>query len=139
MNLSSIKETLVSFGQTRFIRFLGIGGVATAAQFILLFIFIELFSWPKVASSALAYALASVLNYLLNYYLTFGAQGKHRETFSKFIVVVALGLALNTLIFDICLRIGFHYILAQITATGITTISNYLLHKLWIYRKPAST
>ncbi|UTF61122.1 GtrA family protein [Gilvimarinus sp. DA14] len=115
-------------------RFLLVGGTATVLQYVFLIILAELTALPKVACSAAAFALSAVYNYLANYYFTFQATQKHSESSIKFAFVVALGLGLNTLVFYIADALLPHYLLAQLIATGVTLVSNFLLHKFWIYR-----
>lgn len=90
---------------------------------------------PEVASSALAYASSAIFNYLANYYLTFSSQAQHRQTFPKFVVLAILALMINTLLFFVVHQMGAHYLIAQLIATFVTLIINFLAHKLWIYRK----
>jgi putative flippase GtrA len=78
--------------------------------------------------------MAAIVNYLLNYYLTFASTKRHREAFSKFMVVVAIGLSVNTLSFWVLLNLINFYLFAQVGATLITLLVNFLLHKHWIYR-----
>jgi putative flippase GtrA len=120
--------------QNQFMRFLTVGGIATGVQFALLILFVELGLLPKVAASAVAYGMATIVNYLLNYYLTFASTKRHREAFSKFVVVVAIGLSVNTLSFWVLLNLINFYLFAQVGATLITLLVNFLLHKHWIYR-----
>ena len=116
-------------------KFALIGGLAAILQYSLLIVFVEWFSIDEVASSALAYCSSAVANYLANYHLTFKSQAQHTQTFPKFVVLVASALAVNTLIFFVVHRMGAHYLVAQLVATLITLIINFLAHKLWIYRK----
>ena len=120
--------------QQQFVRFLLVGGTATALQYLFLVLLVELTSTAKVVCSAIAFGLSAVYNYLANYYFTFQATQKHSESSVKFAVVVAIGLALNTLVFYVADAVLPHYLLAQIVATAATLISNFLLHKFWIYR-----
>ncbi len=115
------------------IKFLIVGGSATIFQFILLIIFIELFDINKVIGSAVSFSLSSVANYYLNYHFTFSSDKKHRETLPKFIVVVLLGLLINTLSFSVY-HMFIYYLWAQVFATLTTLIINYILHKYWMYR-----
>lgn len=115
------------------VKFLLVGGVATGTQFLLLILFVELLSIQEVVASASAYGCASIVNYLLNYYFTFNSNKSHKTAFAQFIVVVAIGLGINTLSFSLFILFT-HYFIAQIMATLITLISNFLLHKYWIYR-----
>ena len=117
--------------------FLMVGLFATGLQFLLLTVFIEFFALNKVFASASSYALSAACNYLLNYYLTFNSQQEHRSTLPKFMATAIIGLMINTLSFSIMLKLFGYYLIAQIIATGITFITNYLLHRYWIYRSDA--
>lgn len=115
------------------IKFLIVGGMATGLQFALLILFVEIFHLPAVAASASAYGSSAVFNYLLNYYFTFNSNKSHTEAFSQFVIVVAIGLCINTISFTLFSKV-LHYFVAQIFATLITLISNFLLHKYWIFK-----
>ena len=114
--------------------FLGVGGSATALQFIFLVLMVELLGTHKVMASAVAYALSAAYNYLLNYYLTFGSRQSHWRTLPKFFVVVCVGLSVNTLVFAAALTL-LPYIVAQFLAVIVALIVNFALHKYWIYRR----
>jgi putative flippase GtrA len=116
-------------------KFALIGGLATLLQYLLLIVFVEWFSVSEVLSSALAYASSAVFNYLANYHLTFKSQAQHKQTFPKFVALAVSALMINTLLFFVVHRLGAHYLIAQLVATLITLIINFLAHKLWIYRK----
>lgn len=127
---------LKHFIDKKFLNFVIVGGLATAIQFGLLAFFIEVFKFSEVFSSALSYALSAVCNYLLNYYFTFASNSRHSETFAKFVLVVAIGLCINTIVFALCFFIFPYYLFAQLVATSTTLVVNFLLHKFWIYRSP---
>lgn len=116
-------------------KFALIGGLATLLQYLLLVVFVEWLGAPEVLSSALAYAGSAVFNYLANYHLTFKSQADHRSTFPKFVILVIAALIINTLVFFLAHSLGAHYLIAQIVATLVTLVINFLVHKLWIYRK----
>lgn len=116
------------------IKFLLTGGAATGLQYLLLIALVEWANLAQTPSSAMAFAVSAIFNYLSNYYFTFSHINKpHSETLYKFIVVASLGLLMNTLAFWLGVRILPHYLLAQCVATGITLMVNFLLHKYWIY------
>jgi putative flippase GtrA len=119
---------------SRFIRFTLVGGFATGLQYILLMALVELGGADKIVGSATSFALSALANYALNYRLTFASKKRHRETLPKFLVTASAGLVLNTAAFSMLLALMPHYLLAQLGATAITLISNFLLHKHWIYR-----
>ena len=117
-----------------FIKYLGIGGLSTLLQFLLLTLFAEFKLMPVVIASAAAYALSSIFNYLANYHFTFTSDLSHSKTLPKFIAAVCLGLLANTLLFAIFYYFLKNYFVAQFLATGITVFLNFLSHKLWIYK-----
>lgn len=131
MNLSQRLKFLIG----RVGRFLAVGGVATAVQYLSLVMLVETLGVAEVPSSVLAFCLGAVVSYLLNYYVTFAGSSPHRQALPRFVVVVAIGLAINTLSFSLMLVL-LPYLLAQVVATLVTLISNFLLHQFWIYREP---
>ncbi len=127
----------------RFALFLGIGGFCTLLQFLLLIVFVESQLMSEVYASAAGYALSSLVNYWANYHYTFKSTRSHKDTFPKFVVAVAIGLSTNTALFAAFLFIFENYLplpwvepylVAQVLATGITVVLNFLVHKIWIYR-----
>ncbi len=131
----------------KFVKFAFIGGAATLLQFFLLGLFVELGGLIPVVASAASYAISAIFNYLANYHLTFASTSSHKQTLPKFIATAALGLALSTLLFATFLYIleshllvgtkllNTAYLIAQLFATLITLVVNFLMHKLWIYRR----
>lgn len=118
-----------------FVKFLGIGGIATALQYVLLAIMVELLGINAVIASTLAYVASSVANYMMNYYFTFSSTAGHRQAASKFAVVVCCGLGINAGVMFILLNVvGLHYLAAQICATLVVLICNYIAHKHWTYK-----
>ena len=131
----------------KLIKFLMIGGAATLLQFFLLAVFVELHWLSATPASATSYAVSAIFNYLANYYFTFASTHNHSQTFPKFAVTAAIGVALNTALFKIALvslqnyllvnsnLLDSAYLFAQLFATLLTLIVNFLLHKFWIYRR----
>jgi putative flippase GtrA len=94
---------------------------------------VEWLEVEKIFASGLAYLMSAVYNYILNYRITFGSQQSHWRTAPKFGLVVLIGVAVNTAVFAFFLLM-LPYFAAQVFAIGATLITNYLLHKFWIYR-----
>ena len=119
----------------RVIKFLSVGAIATAIQYALLVIQVEVLSVSSVVASFIAYSLSSVVNYLMNYYFTFGSTAKHLQSSAKFVLVAVIGLVVNTVLMYALIEIaGVHYLFAQIISTLIVLVWNYLAHKHWTYR-----
>lgn len=130
----------------KLIKFVVIGGAATLLQFLFLGLFVEVFGLAPTVASASSYCCSAIFNYLANYYFTFASNSSHKQTLPKFVVTVALGMALSTTLFAIfhyllmnflladTILLNSAYLIAQLFATLLTLIVNFLMHKFWIYR-----
>lgn len=118
-----------------FIKFLGVGGIATSVQYLLLLFFVEFGLFSAAVASAVGYVCASVVNYLLNYYLTFRSDAKHHVAGLKFIVVVFVGLILNTTLMYLFVNIlEIYYVISQLIATLNVLLWNFFANKNWTYK-----
>lgn len=118
----------------KFIKFIGVGGVATAIQYILLVLLVELTSTNIVLLSAFSFLVSAVFNYLMNYYFTFESDAKHGVATIKFALVASCGLLLNTAIMHLMVEMqNIHYIVSQVSATIVVLFWNFFIHKYWTY------
>lgn len=116
------------------IKFLIVGGSATALQYGLLILFVQFADMGSVAASSIAYAISSVYNYLLNYYATFKSNASHQTAAFKFAAVAGSGLLINAGIIYALTKLGAHYLLAQLVATAVILVWNFVVHKYWTYK-----
>ena len=118
-----------------FIKFLGIGAIATMIQYIIFIAFVELTSIKIVVASALGYGISSIFNYIMNYHYTFLSDAKHQIAAVKFTIVALVGLSLNSLLMYVLVELlSMHYIISQILVTGILLVVNFFAHKLWTFQ-----
>lgn len=119
----------------KFIKFLGVGGAATLIQYGILIALVENFQASAVIGSTIGYVVSGVFNYTLNYYFTFLSQARHSLAAARFLIVALVGLALNSsLVFLLADILAVYYLAAQIAATVVVVIWNFLAHKHWTYR-----
>jgi putative flippase GtrA len=118
-----------------FIKFLGIGAIATIIQYIIFIVLVELSSLTIVLASGLGYGVSSIFNYLMNYHYTFSSDAKHKVAALKFTLVALVGLSLNSLLMYLLVELfNVHYIISQIMVTGIILVVNFFAHKLWTFQ-----
>jgi putative flippase GtrA len=129
------KKIASQLWQASFFRFVFVGGISTLIQFGVLSAGVELLVIHATHASALGYLISAIFNYLMNYYLTFDSEIAHIEAASKFLVVVFVGLSVNTVMFFLFIKIVHLYLVAQAGATLCAIGINFLLHRHWIYRK----
>ena len=119
--------------------FLSVGALATALQYTLTALLV-LAGWlDLVQASTLAFLVSAAFNYWANARLTFAAQGnavRNRAQQLRFAAMVALGCALNAGLLRLAVAAGLHPVLSQLLATAGVLASNFMLSRLWVFRKP---
>lgn len=110
--------------------------MGTIAHYAVLVIFVESFHVNPVTGSALGFAIGAIVNYFLNYKITFASSRRHTEALPRFFLIAVLGMVINTTTMSILLRVTtLHYILVQLVATGISLVGNFLGNKLWTFQE----
>lgn len=117
----------------QFLLFAGVGVVGTSAHFAALLLWVAVLGGSPVSGSALGFALGATVNYLLNYIWTFRSTKSHYEAIPKFALVVVVGMAVNVMTMIALLWLGLHYLIAQVLATGIVLVWNFLANKTWTF------
>ncbi len=118
-----------------FIKFLGVGAIATLIQYLILVLLVELIGLTPYIASSFGYIVSSFFNYVANYYFSFGSKAGHTSAICKFLIVALSGLLINSIIvFYFTEKMHFNYVLSQISSTTVVVISNYILLKNWAYK-----
>lgn len=118
----------------RFIRFAIVGGFATAVQYLLLVLLVHLAGVDPVWASTVGFVLSAFANYIINYHYTFGSKQRHVTALGKFAALASVGLFLNSAIMSGLIRLGLHYLPAQLVATLVVLIWNFVGNSLWTFR-----
>lgn len=119
----------------QFILFATVGIVGTAGQYLALFVLVEGNILEKVPASIAGFTVGAVINYFLNYRFTFNSKKSHREAIIKFFIVAIIGAAINTTLFYIGIQLlHLYYMLAQVVATAIVLLWNFIANKLWTFK-----
>ena len=124
----------VNKGIRQFAVFLCVGGFSTGIQYVTLWILVAYVSVNAILSSAIGFVLSALVNYLLNYYLTFQSNVRHRFAITNFFLVALVGLIINTIIMEILIdTVKIHYMIAQIVATVSVLFWNFYANKKWTF------
>jgi putative flippase GtrA len=119
---------------TQFLKFVGVGALATILQYCMLIGCVELLHMQPVVGSSLGFGLSALLNYYLNYRYTFGSSVPHRVAVMRFGLVSSAGLLLNAGAMSLLTaRERVPYMLAQVFATALVLIWNYTGSALWSF------
>lgn len=119
----------------KFLRFVGVGTLATAIQYVILIVLVRLEVSSPTIASATGFMISGIINYLLNYHFTFRSQRAHIQAASRFAAVAAMGLILNTGVMALGVNVLLiHYLAVQIVATAIVLLWNFFGNYLWSFR-----
>lgn len=119
----------------QFLSFTAVGAVGTTAHYATLIALVQVFHAHAVLSSAAGFTVGALVNYSLNYRLTFRSTKLHHDSMPKFFIVAIVGLALNTAIMALLVEVlGFHYLVAQVLATLTVLAWTFTANRLWTFR-----
>ncbi|MGR9108871.1 MAG: GtrA family protein [Gammaproteobacteria bacterium] len=119
----------------QFLRFATVGGIATAVHYLILITLVQGLGANPVWASGIGFVIGATFNYVLNYRFTFRSNAKHRHAVVKFLLVAGLGLVLNSLAMLVFIvHLGLFYLLAQVLATSLVLLWNFLGNRLWVFR-----
>jgi putative flippase GtrA len=121
------------------LRFLLVGGLCTLLQYLMLVAGVELLHADAVVTSAAGFITSAAVNYLLNRRFTWRSDVAHAVAVRRFLVVLAIGLALNVL--GMRLLHGYlrwHYVLSQVLTTMVTLSWNFAAHRHWTFASAGS-
>lgn len=120
----------------QFLGFAGVGVIATLLQYVVLVLLVQIAGVNTTLSSAVGYVAGALTSYALNYRYTFRSNRKHMESVIKFALVACVGLALNTGVMLVLTRgVRMHYLLAQLLATGIVLLWNFVANRSWTFAR----
>jgi putative flippase GtrA len=120
----------------QFLSFAIVGAFGTGAHFAVFIYCVQVFSMNPVLGSAAGFVAGAIVNYFLNYHITFKSENRHLDSFPKFFTIATIGLGLNILIMY-ALEHWFYYLISQIVATGIVLIWNFSSNRLWTFKERA--
>lgn len=121
-----------------FVRYFFSGITSAGFNIGLLYVFTDMVGIWYLYSSIIAFVLALFLSFVLQKFVVFrdsNVNDVHKQ-FSKFSIVAVLGVVTNTAIIFVCVDyLGIWYILSQIIAGFFVMIQNFILYKIFIFKK----
>jgi putative flippase GtrA len=119
------------------LRFLIVGIVSSASYAGTMKLAVDGLGESVVIGAFAAFAVGTLISYLGNTFWTFSAPMSGR-TFSRFVVVVMLGLMLNLFIAVMLNYFEVHYLLITLVILVVVPVFNYICHALWTYADHAA-
>jgi putative flippase GtrA len=120
----------------QFLQFSAVGAVGTLVHYCILLTLASGLGLNAIAASSAGFACGALTNYLLNYRYTFTSNKRHREAMTKFFIVALIGMLFNGVIMSVCtVSLQWHYLLAQVAATGLVLVWNFIANRFWTFRE----
>ncbi|MDD5412514.1 MAG: phospholipid carrier-dependent glycosyltransferase [Methylobacter sp.] len=121
----------------KFMAFSLVGVIGTLAHYSILYALVEFYSFNPVWASGCGALAGLIVNYVLNYSLTFKSQQSHVQTFPKFALIASLGLCLNLALMAF-LTPHLYYLYAQVVTTMVVLIWNFFANSFWTFQMDIS-
>ena len=119
--------------QSRFIRYVAVGGGATASHYLLLVMLVEWANWPAPAAALAGAMLGAQVAFFGNRRFTFDHQGPMLSAWWRFQATAVLGGLVSASCVAIGQRIGLHYLLAQAVGTVVALLLTYAINRHWSF------
>ena len=123
----------------QFFIFAGIGAIGTAGHYATLILLVQIGHTNPVFATTIGFIVGALINYVLNYRITFNSNKRHREALTKFFSVASLGAVINATIMTAGINLfDIHYLVIQVVATCIVLVLNFTANKYWTFAEKQS-
>jgi putative flippase GtrA len=129
-----LKRLLKDYRIQRLVRFFIAGLLATAVDFSVLAVGVEIFKLRPETANIAAFLIAVFVSYFANKYFTFrDSKQIGLKQIIKFFLVSFVGFCLNYAFFVELLQIGFYYISAKLLTIVLVASWNFLINNYWTF------
>ncbi len=118
---------------SQFLRFAAAGAVGTACHYLVLLVLSGAAGVPPGRAAACGALVGAIVNYWLSRNLIFRSERRHAEALPRFAAMALVGAVLNGLVVGGLAGLGLHFLLAQVCATLLVLVINYVVSKKWIF------
>ena len=109
------------------------GGVGTALHYATLILLVEVVGTDALLATTAGFAAGAIINYLWARIYVFDSTRSHASALPRFLLIATIGGALNSALMGLLLEYGTFYLWAQILATGVIFIANFLANRYWTF------
>lgn len=119
----------------QFIAFTIVGSVATAVQYLILVLLVELVNFQPVLASSIGFIFGGIVSYCLNRKITFQSNKKHRIAMLQYFCVAGVAFWLNGLFMAIGIhQLQLNYVVTQVITTSLVLFWNFFANRFWTFR-----
>ncbi|MDE2393971.1 MAG: GtrA family protein [Burkholderiales bacterium] len=119
----------------RLLRYLAVGGLATAAHWALLALLVETGTAPPWLGTGAGALLGAQVAFFGNRRFTFDHAGALAPAWWRFMATAVAGGLLNMAIVGAGVALGLYYLLAQALATSSVVLATFAVNRHWTFAK----
>jgi len=116
-----------------FIRYSAVGALATAAHYLVLVLCVEAGGWPAYLASGAGAVVGAQVAFAGNRWFTFAHRGALRASWPRFQATALLGALFGMAVVALGVRLGLHYLLAQVIATVLALLLTFAIKRAWTF------
>ena len=120
----------------RFLQYAAVGAVATAAHYAILVGLVEARLLAPERAAALGAWVGAQVAFAGNAVFTFRGHGATFAAWLRFQVTAVFGAVLSFALVAVGVRLGAHYLLAQVLATAINLVVTFEINRRWSFASP---
>ena len=117
-----------------FSRYALVGAFATAAHYLVLVGCVEGAGLAAWLASGIGAVVGAQLAYAGNRWFTFAHRGEISASWPRFMAIALLGALLGMAIVALGVRLGAHYLVAQLIATLTSLLLTFAINRAWTFR-----
>ena len=122
----------------RFLQYAAVGAVATAVHYAILVGLVEGDLLAAQRAAALGAWVGAQVAFAGNAAFTFRGGGATVGAWLRFQVTAVIGAVLSFALVALGVRLGLHYLLAQIVATLINVVVTFEINRRWSFASPTT-
>jgi len=116
-----------------FFRYTAVGAFATAAHYLVLVLWVEALGGPAYLGSGIGAVVGAQVAYAGNRWFTFAHTGAIAASWPRFQITAVIGAVLGMAIVAAGVRLGVHYLIAQVAATLASLVLTFLINRRWTF------
>jgi putative flippase GtrA len=117
-----------------FVRYTAVGAFATAVHYLVLVLCVEALHAPAWLGSGIGAVVGAQVAYAGNRWFTFAHRGAIVASWPRFQATALLGALLGMAVVALGVRLGVHYLAAQVLATGLSLLLTFAINRAWTFR-----
>jgi putative flippase GtrA len=117
----------------RFLRYCAVGALATAVHYALLVAGVALAGWPAWVCAGIGAIVGAQVAFVGNSRYTFSGAARGAAPWIRFQATAVIGSLVSMAVVAAAVRLGWHYLLGQVLATGLALLLTFGINRRWTF------